>query len=133
MKYAKLLVLPVFLLGSALLRAHTGLAESNPSDGAVLNAAPTTLALGFSADVQLLKVDIADAAGVAQDTVFEPSATAAKTFSVPLPALEPAVYKVSWTILGADGHRVEGSFGFTVDPAATEAAGTATAAEHTGH
>jgi copper resistance protein C len=132
MKYLKfLLLLPTLLLGTPLLLAHTGLETASPADGAVIKTAPTALELTFSGDVQLLKLDVATVAGAAQETGFEASATAAKTFSVPLPALAPAAYTVSWTVLGADGHRVEGSFGFTVDPAATESAGAAS--EHHGH
>ena len=132
MKYLKnLRLLPVLLFSSALLQAHTGLESASPADGAVIKAAPAALELNFSGDVQLLKLELATAAGAAQQTGFEATATAAKTFSVPLPALTPAAYMVNWTVLGADGHRVEGNFGFTVDPAATEAAGTAGA--HSGH
>jgi methionine-rich copper-binding protein CopC len=125
-----LLLLPALLLGS-LLYAHTALKVATPADGAVLNTAPTALELGFTEDVQLLKVELATAAGVAQELGFKPSAAAATTFSVPLPALAPAAYQVSWTILGKDGHRVDGKLGFTVDPAAAEASGSAS--EHHGH
>lgn len=126
----RMLLLPLLLLGSTLLQAHTALKEALPADGAVLNVAPTTLELGFSEEVQLLKVDVS-AAGTAQDIGFKPSAAAARTFSLPLPALRPAAYTVNWTILGADGHRVEGTLGFTVDPAAAAAAGATDA--HQGH
>lgn len=130
MKTAKRLLPFLLLLASGLLRAHTHLEAATPADGAVVNAAPATLELAFGEDVQLLKVDVTNAAGAVQDIGFAATATAAKTFSVALPALAPSAYTVNWTILGADGHRVEGHFGFTVDPAATQAAG---AAEHHGH
>jgi methionine-rich copper-binding protein CopC len=80
----------------------------------------------------LLKLDIADSAGTAQTTGFKASAESASIFSIPLPALAPAAYLVSWTVLGADGHRVEGKLGFTVDPDASESSGTASH-EHQGH
>ena len=130
MKPVKLLLSSVLLLASGLLRAHTHLETAAPADGAVLHAPPATIELAFGEDVQLLKLDIANAAGMAQDIGFAPAATAAKTFSVPLPALAPSAYTVNWTVLGADGHRVEGHFGFAVDPAAAESAGTA---EHHAH
>lgn len=130
MNYAKVLLCSMLLAGPGLLQAHTGLESAVPADGAVLHAAPATLALNFSGDVQLLKLDVA---GADQPVAlaFQPSGTAAKTFSIPLPALAPAAYMVSWTVLGADGHRVAGNFGFTVDPNAAESAGDA--GEHHGH
>ena len=115
------LLLPLLLLGSTAF-AHTELAESVPVDGAVLTEAPPALELTFSADVQLLKLDITSAEGVALDLDFTPSATAARTFSIPLPALEPAPYAATWTIVGADGHRVEGELSFLLDATAHEPA-----------
>lgn len=116
-----MLLVPALLLSSALY-GHTALTESMPADGAVLQEGPTALELTFSTDVQLLKLDIATAEGATLETDFKASATAAKTFSVTLPAMEPAAYAVEWTIVGADGHRVEGNFGFLVDPVAHEPA-----------
>jgi copper resistance protein C len=131
MKRLKILLCSTLLLASGLLRAHTHLEAAAPADGAVLQAAPATLDLTFGEDVQLLKLDVSNAAGTAQELGFTPAADAAKTFSIVLPALAPSAYTVNWTVLGADGHRVEGKFAFTVDPAAVESAGAH--AEHHGH
>ena len=109
-------------LASTALLAHTKLESVVPADGAALREAPQVLELGFSDEVQLLKLDLATEAGVAQDMDFTPVATAAKTFSVPLPALGPESYVVNWTIVGADGHRIEGKTSFLVDPVAHEPA-----------
>jgi methionine-rich copper-binding protein CopC len=120
-KYMKVM-LSGLLVAAAGLQAHTMLQTSTPADGAVLDEAPETLELGFGADVQLLKLEIATDAGAVEDMKFTPVATAAKSFSVPLPALEPAAYLVTWTILGADGHRMEGTLSFLVDETAHEPA-----------
>jgi methionine-rich copper-binding protein CopC len=130
MKRVKFFLWSILALATAPLLAHTHLESASPADGAVLNAAPSTLELTFGEAVQLLKLDLANANGVTQETGFEAAATAAKSFSVSLPALAPSAYIVNWTVLGADGHRVEGRFGFTVDPAAAASAG---AAEHHAH
>jgi methionine-rich copper-binding protein CopC len=122
MKITQALLLVPALLLSPVLLAHTELQESTPADGAVLQEPPAALELKFSADVQLLKLEIANADGAAQDIAFTASASAAKAFSVPLPAMEPAAYSVNWTILGADGHRMEGSLSFLVDAVAHEPA-----------
>jgi methionine-rich copper-binding protein CopC len=124
------LVLPLLMLSSALF-AHTKLVESSPVDGDVLADAPQTLELTFSTDVQLLKLDIANADGAAQLANFAASANKSRTFSIALPELGPSAYAVTWTILGADGHRVEGSMGFLVDATAHEPADAAKA--HDGH
>jgi methionine-rich copper-binding protein CopC len=130
MKRITLLLGSILLLASGLLRAHTHLETAIPADGAMLKTAPATLELSFGENVQLLKLDVANAAGAAQDIGFTAGASAAKTFSVAVPALAPSAYTVNWTVLGADGHRVEGHYSFTIDPAAAESAG---GAEHHAH
>lgn len=124
------LAIPALLLSSALF-AHTKLIEANPVDGDVLTEAPATLQLTFSTYVQLLKLELANDAGAVQKTDFAASANAAKTFSIALPPLEPAGYAVTWTIVGADGHRVEGNMSFLIDATAHEPADAASA--HDGH
>lgn len=125
MNFAKLFAFVPALLLASSLQAHTALEKATPADGAVMHQAPSALELGFTEEVQLLKLEITDAAGKAVSTSFKASADAHKTFSIPLSALAPSAYKASWTVLGKDGHRVEGSVGFTVDPNATETAGKA--------
>lgn len=124
--YLKMLLLAGLMQGSTGLLAHTKLESATPADGASLGEVPKALELGFSEDVQLLKLEVATEAGVAQEIDFKPNATATKTFSIPLPALAADAYVVRWTVLGADGHRVEGSLGFLVDPVAHEPAGAGT-------
>jgi len=126
MKIVKSLLLAHALcLFSSVLYAHTELKQAKPADGAVLNHAPAVLELAFSEPVQLLKLSVVDGTGVAVVTGFKAAADSKKTFSISLPALVPAVYKASWTIVGKDGHRVEAGLGFTVDPNAPESPGKA--------
>lgn len=139
MKLARLFtLLPALLLTSSLLHAHTALDKATPKDGAVLTQAPATLDLAFTEEVQLLKFALTDAEGEAVATDFKASAAASKTFSLPLPAALPAkAYKANWTVLGKDGHQVQGSLGFTVDHAGTEPAeadaASAAAQSHNDH
>jgi copper resistance protein C len=108
--------------------AHTDLASSSPIDGAVSNSAPPAIELNFNGDVQLLKLQIAGSNTGEVASAFKPSAAKQQSFVVALPALVEDTYTVNWTVLGADGHRVEKSFTFTVDAAAREQAGSTPAA-----
>ena len=127
------------LLGASLflpnaLLAHAALSGAVPGDGAVVNEPPETVDLSFNEEVRLLKMSISSAESGEIDTGFTPSPEAASRFAVALPALEEGAYTVNWTIMGSDSHRVEGSFAFTVDPAATEVAGQSPeAASREGH
>ncbi|HEY0960858.1 MAG TPA: copper resistance CopC family protein [Pseudomonadales bacterium] len=118
-----LMALPLLFLEAPLF-AHTELIESSPVDGDVLTTAPETLDMTFSTAVRLLKLELANDAGAVQKTNFAASAEAKQAYSIPLPHLEPSAYAVSWTILGEDGHRVEGNMSFLVDATAHEPADT---------
>lgn len=127
------LLLPILMLGSSLLQAHTALEKVEPQEAAVMHKSPAQLELGFTDPVQLLKLAVVNSAGVAVDTGFKPAAKSMKTFQIALPVLAPAAYKASWTVVGKDGHRVQGSVDFKVDPAAEESAGVPPPHEHEHH
>ena len=106
--------------GPAVL-AHSELLDSVPAAGAEIAAAPSTVALTFS---DLLgdgsTVDVLDAgfqsvaAGPAVVDAAQPHA-----MSLPLTDLAPGDYTVQYhAVEAADGHAVDGSFGFRVLPAA---------------
>jgi len=128
-KISMVLVSSALWLGASVLFAHTDLANSNPGDGAVLNEAPHMIELNFTGNVRLLRFSMSGGDDQAVTTDFSPSAAEQSHFSVALPPLEQDSYSVKWAIMGGDGHLVEKSFGFTVDPAAEQRAGAVTHSE----
>lgn len=112
---ASLMLLPLQVL------AHTGLKTSSPADGATVQMAPENIELVFTADVRLIKMEITSN-GQAVKTDFKPSATSAANFVVATPGLTDGSYTVNWAVIGADGHTVTNSFGFTVDASAAHGA-----------
>ena len=64
--------------------------------------------------VRLVSLSIANTKGEPIETAFKPSMEASDTFSYNLPMLMPSTYKVSWTIMGDDGHKMKGDFSFMV-------------------
>lgn len=134
MKLLKLVILTGSLLMlPTLVFAHTDLASSMPAAGTIVNVAPTELALTFTAKVQLLKVEITGSNGRVVAMDFKPLTNAASSFKLALPALEEDSYKVSWTAMGEDTHRVAKEFSFVIDASATASAIEAAPAAHTEH
>jgi methionine-rich copper-binding protein CopC len=88
------------------------LAASTPSDGAVLAAAPRTLALTFSHPVVLQTVAITGPNGPVRATFRRPGAAAA-SYAIALPALGAGAYEANWTANG-QGHSMNGVVRFTV-------------------
>lgn len=86
---------------------------TTPADGAMLMGPPAEFSVTFPHPMRLSGVTV-QARGQAAVEVAVPEAGAASTVSVPLPALAPDTYTLSWTATGADGHEMSGSLGFMV-------------------
>lgn len=103
----------VWLLPQAAL-AHSKLEESIPEKGSVSESAPQEIRLTFDTRIeQISDFKLMDAAGTEialGDTVVE-GATMSNRPSAPL---DNGDYTVKWTIVGADGHAIEGEYGFSV-------------------
>lgn len=111
-----LVVLGVLVLAPAsVASAHAEIASTDPTDGAVLETAPSQITLRFTEgitvrpdgvrvldrDAERVDGGIAEANG---DVVVAP-------VEEPLP---PGGYVVAWRVVSADGHPIHGAFSFSV-------------------
>jgi methionine-rich copper-binding protein CopC len=109
--------------------AHAGYDRSSPADGAVIPRPPERLDAWFTQEIfrrgGANALEVRDEAGrrVDEDDLVLDDADRSH-LSVGLPAeLPPGRYTVEWRTLSAvDGDTAEGSFAFTIDPAAPEPA-----------
>lgn len=97
--------------------AHTKLVSSVPQANTVVTPAPTQLRLQFSDPLELpfSKVKLVDEKGA----VVEASRIAAdganpKILVATVPALHAGAYRVQWSTVTRDGHKVKGEFAFQV-------------------
>lgn len=104
--------------GKAL--AHGELISSAPGHDAVVTS-PEQLVLNFNEDVRLLRLTLAHGGVHDIDFDFNPSTQALRSFTYELPALMMGDHTVDWTIIGADGHTVNGSFDFVVSDSGEQA------------
>ncbi len=99
--------------------AHALLRASDPATGSTVAGAPKQVSLSFSEAVEpaLCRVAVTDAAGRAMP-VGSPSGDPhdARRLRLPLGALPPGVYTVTWHAVSVDTHKTEGHFSFTVAP-----------------
>jgi methionine-rich copper-binding protein CopC len=102
---------------SAPAWAHATLQASTPKADSVVSPAPPQLRLRFNEPLELpfSKVRLVDEKGA----TVEPSKTAVdaadpKTLVSTLPALHAGAWRVQWTAVARDGHKVKGEFGFRV-------------------
>jgi methionine-rich copper-binding protein CopC len=97
--------------------AHAKLEASTPAANAVVSPAPAQLRLQFSEPLELpfSKVKLVDEKGVvtSSSTLALDSANN-KVLVAGVPALHAGAWRVQWTTLTRDGHKVKGEFGFRV-------------------
>ena len=109
------------LLGCAAVastaQAHAKLESSDPKAGSTLDSAPRTVRMTFNEALEpaFSKVAIVDAANTATPlTHVEIDKANPKVMSATLPPLRPGQYKIQWSTVTNDGHKVKGEFGFSV-------------------
>lgn len=126
-------LMTTILLAAALSSpafAHTKLKASVPADGSTVEAAPTAFTLSFSEPARLTALSVQKDGGAEQKITALP-ATASAEASIPAPKLENGHYTLSYRLVGADGHVINGKVGFTVGGKA--APGSAPAQDHAAH
>lgn len=94
--------------------AHTELHHSVPKANAELPTSPEILELGFAKKVRLLKLNLFGSEKNKIDFNFQAAKQVNDVFTYDLPGLEQGKYRVEWSILGGDGHRISKEFSFTV-------------------
>jgi len=98
--------------------AHAHLQSSSPAANATVTS-PATIALTFSDPLEsrFSGFEITDAAGHAVNAPSHPDASnAAILTATPTAPLAPGLYHVNWHLVAHDGHRMRGTFDFTVRP-----------------
>jgi copper transport protein len=121
---AFLVALVIVLVGVSPASAHAELVSTDPEEGAVLDAAPSSVTLTFNEPVRLTSQEVAvyDAEG---DPVASSAEANGAQVAVTLPAsdLADGTYVVSWNVLSGDGHPISGALTFSVgEPSASVSA-----------
>lgn len=119
------------LVSAPLAAAHSDLESTAPAMDEVLADPPSTIRLNFNIEVaeRGLRVQVRDATGAVIATaapVRLDATTVEAAITGPMPA---GGQNVRWSVIAADGHRVSGRYGFTVErgtpPASEEDVGVA--------
>jgi methionine-rich copper-binding protein CopC len=84
-----------------------------PGDKATVTA-PEKLELTFNEPVRVLRLTVVHGAAHQIEFGFTPSTEPTQTLSYELPVMMMGAHTVNWTVIGSDGHTVNGTFGFTV-------------------
>jgi copper transport protein len=109
--------------GHSAYPAHLALSRSTPSEGAHLAAAPRTLKLTFTEQVELsvarLRLIGPSDVAVPITPLRQPDDSAQIILADVLGPLVGGVYRLEWQVVGTDGHPVRGTISYVVAPGAT--------------
>lgn len=115
--FAASLVAVLGFSGEALAHAH--LTASTPADKSTVTVSPAALELHFSEELNI-RFSGAKLSGPGNVEIKAGEAKLAdegKTLTLPIATkLDAGSYTVEWHVLSTDGHKTNGSYGFTVKP-----------------
>jgi methionine-rich copper-binding protein CopC len=121
-----ILVFLLLLPGAAL--AHSRLEQSVPAADSVLDNSPSVIEMTFNTKIEKLSsFKLLDENGEQVETERTEVDNDTLSGKVKEP-LGNGTYTVDWTIIGADGHTINGSYAFTVNAAVQEETATPEAA-----
>lgn len=102
------------VLGMQSADAHSKKEGTQPADGAVLNASPAAITMQFDMPMRVTLISLTDQDGTAHDLTRTDNMQPVSEFSATPPALPTGTYTVQWRGLAADGHPMQGAFGFEI-------------------
>lgn len=104
-------------IAAPLAMAHAKLTSSNPTPGAVLEAAPAEITLTFNEKIEqafsTVTLTFTDGKVVETEKAKVDAANPA-IVRVQTKGLSAGTYTVKWAVAGHDGHRRTGTFSFSV-------------------
>lgn len=116
MKFLRSLIATLVVLSGTAVPAfaHTSIVSSNIEDGSQIEAAPASFDFSFGADIGLARMELETLDGASIEIAFDRPRDMGKSFSVPLPKLEPGSYVLKWRAVARDGHVMKGEVDFTI-------------------
>ncbi|MFV0544135.1 MAG: copper resistance protein CopC [Marinicella pacifica] len=111
----KNIITTTLLLMSGLLLAHSDLEKSIPGNAQTVNKPLKEIVLIYTQPVKLVQFELIASDQQTVDTNFKPSLEDQTKFTVQVNNLDNDHYTVLWTIMGADGHKSEGDFSFSLE------------------
>ena len=113
MRYSFIPAMVSSLVVSVSAQAHTHVEKTMPADKSTVKAAPKEIMLHFNEAARVTALSVqkdGEAAHALKPLPTEPSAMV----SVPVSALTPGKYTVTYRVMGDDKHVMSGTFTFTV-------------------
>jgi hypothetical protein len=112
----KIAIVLIAILLPAAAHAHAFLDHASPRVGSTVATAPRELLLWFTEKLEpaFSTVEVRNAQGAVVSSKAQVAGSDGTELRVPLKALPPGTYSVTWRVLSVDTHRTQGNFTFHV-------------------
>jgi methionine-rich copper-binding protein CopC len=112
----KIAIVLIAILLPAAACAHAFLDHASPRVGSTVAAAPRELLLWFTEKLEptFSTAEVRNAQGAVVSSKAQVAGSDGTELRVPLKALPPGTYSVTWRVLSVDTHRTQGDFTFHV-------------------
>ena len=95
--------------------AHSPLKQTLPADGATISDMPAEVILNFKGKIRLTRIRVAHDEKYIEDLNLDSFESFAASYALPVKDMGSGAYSIKWRGLGADGHILNGSFGFVLE------------------
>ena len=95
--------------------AHSPLKQTLPADGATISDMPAEVILNVKSKIRLTRIRVAHDEKYIEDLNLDSFESFAASYAVPVKDMGSGAYSIKWQGLGADGHILNGSFGFELE------------------
>lgn len=104
------------VLSPSIVWAHAFPEAEHPRVGSTVSSPPARVSIKYDAPIQSLfsKLEVLNSSGKAVTIGGPEVGRSHRRLSIKLQPLKPGNYTVKWSVVAEDGHRTEGSYGFTL-------------------
>lgn len=101
-------------IGAGQADAHSKKEATEPADGSVITASPEAISMTFDMPLRVTLITLLDQTGAEHALTRSDNMQPVSDFTAQPPELPAGQYKIIWRGLAADGHPMQGEFGFEV-------------------
>ena len=109
-----ILLAVVFGLWATASIAHSPLEATTPADKSIVTEMPLEVFLNFKNTIRLTRVVMTNSDKPGIDLDLDGNKKFLSEHRIPVPPMGSGIYLIEWRGLGADGHALKGSFGFSI-------------------
>ena len=109
-----LALIAVTLVFQTSVSAHTKMTAVSPANDEVLTVAPQNFSVQYSKPVRLVKLSLTDANDKKIKLPHQLEKLTNTDHKIALPQLSDGQYKLSWILMGKDGHKMKGKLNFAI-------------------